>query len=72
MLPVFSQAGVSMRHLHSKCDLLTEEGECVDSSVDSKVEFHFNALLDAIADQKKNFNKHEDKSLEGKVLSIKN
>ena len=52
-----------MHHISSKCDLLTEDGQCVDSSTDSKVEFHFNALLDAIADQKRD--SPEDKSLEG-------
>ena len=34
--------------------------------MDSKVEFHFNALLDAIADQKKDL--PEDQSLEGTVV----
>ena len=52
-----------MYHISSKCDLLTEDGKCVDSSMDSKVEFHFNALLDAIADQKRDV--LEDQSLEG-------
>lgn len=56
-----------MHHTSSKCDLLTEDGKCVDSSIDSKVEFHFNALLDAIADQKKDT--QEDQSLEGTVKS---
>ena len=55
-----------MHHISSKCDLLTEDGKCVDSSMDSKVEFHFNALLDAIADQKKDL--PEDQSLEGAVV----
>ena len=41
-----------------------EDGKCVDSSIDSKVEFHFNALLDAIADQKRD-SPNNDKSLEG-------
>ena len=54
-----------MHHISSKCDLLTEDGKCVDSSMDNKVEFHFNALLDAIADQKKDV--PEDQSLEGVV-----
>lgn len=57
-----------MHHISSKCDLLTEDGKCVDSSMDSKVEFHFNALLDAIADQKKDV--PEDQSLEGVVQSL--
>lgn len=52
-----------MHHISSKCDLLTEDGERVEFSTDSKVEFHFNALLDAIADQKKDI--PEDQSLEG-------
>lgn len=62
------QAGLAMHHISSKCDLLTEDGKCVDSSMDSKVEFHFNALLDAIADQKKDV--LEDQSLEDKVWEM--
>ena len=38
----------------------------MDSSHDSKVEFHFNALLDAIADQRTDSS--EDKSLEGNMF----
>lgn len=53
-----------MHHIGSKCDLLMEDGKCVDSSIDSKVEFHFNTLLDAIADQKRD-PPNNDKSLEG-------
>ena len=52
-----------MHHITSKCDLLTEEGQCVDVSTDSKVEFHFNALLDAIAENREDAS--EDQSLEG-------
>ena len=52
-----------MHHISSRCDLITEDGECVDSRHDSQVEFHFNALLDAIADQRTDSS--EDKSLEG-------
>ena len=52
-----------MHHLSSKCDLLTEDGQCVEMSTDSKVEFHFNALLDAIAEHRTDV--QEDQSLEG-------
>ena len=62
----YCQSGLPMHHISSKCDLLTEDGLCVDSSTDSKVEFHFNALLDAIANQKGD--SPEDKSLEGNFI----
>ena len=64
----YLQSGLTMHHISSKCDLLTEDGQCVDSSTDSKVEFHFNALLDAIAEQKAD--SPEDKSLEGKKMPV--
>lgn len=64
------QSGLPMHHISSRCDLITEDGECVDSSHDSKVEFHFNALLDAIADQRTDSS--EDKSLEDKVMEMHN
>lgn len=63
------QSGLTMHHIGSKCDLLMEDGKCVDSSIDSKVEFHFNALLDAIADQKRD-SPNNDKSLEEKVWEM--
>ncbi|CAH3162092.1 unnamed protein product [Pocillopora meandrina] len=62
------QAGLPMHHITSKCDLLTEEGHCVDVSTDSKVEFHFNALLDAIAENREEAS--EDQSLEDKVQEM--
>ncbi|XP_068737832.1 lysine-specific histone demethylase 2-like isoform X5 [Montipora capricornis] len=63
------QSGLTMHHISSKCDLLMEDGQFVDSNTDSKVEFHFNALLDAIAEEKRDFS-DDDKSLEDKVLEM--
>lgn len=63
------QSGLTMHHISSKCDLLMEDGQFVDSNTDSKVEFHFNALLDAIAEEKRDFS-DDDKSLEDKVVEM--
>ena len=33
-----------------KCELIEEDGTVIDAETDERVEFHFNALLDAVAE----------------------
>ena len=57
-----------MHHIRGKCDLLHgKTGKCADNEVDSKVEFHFNALLDAISEWRCGKALSADISLEGTV-----
>ena len=47
------QGGFKLRKMHERCDLLGEGGVVTDLHVDKRVEFHFNAMLDAIAEWRK-------------------
>ncbi|CAG2243156.1 AOF1 [Mytilus edulis] len=48
------QTGVHIKELSEKCCLLQKGGEKVDEKTDSQMDFHFNAILDIIADQRRN------------------
>ena len=56
-----------MKHISGHCDLLDNQGQEADITVDKKVEFHFNSILDAIAERRKG--KTEDMPLQGCFLS---
>lgn len=43
------QTGHGMRLIRDHCDLYTTQGHMVSSERDHRVEFHFNAMLDAVA-----------------------
>ena len=45
-----------MKCIGDKCDLLEEDGKVVDMETDERGDFHFNALLDAVADWRKQTN----------------
>jgi hypothetical protein len=57
-----------MKCIGDKCDLLEEDGKVVDMETDERGDFHFNALLDAVADWRKQPEK--DCSLGGEWLAI--
>ena len=55
-----------MKHIRERwCDLLQENGEIADADTDKKMDFHFNALLDAIAERRSDKTLLPDVSLEG-------
>uniref|UniRef100_A0A6P8I5S2 Lysine-specific histone demethylase 1B-like n=1 Tax=Actinia tenebrosa TaxID=6105 RepID=A0A6P8I5S2_ACTTE len=62
------QLGLSMKHISGHCDLLDNKGQAADISVDKKVEFHFNSILDAIAEWRKG--KTEDMPLEDRIQEM--
>ena len=64
----FLQCGLAMKCIGDKCDLLEEDGKVVDMETDERGDFHFNALLDAVADWRKQPEK--DCSLGGEWLAI--
>ena len=47
------KCGLTMRCIGDKCDLLEEDGKVIDMETDERGDFHFNALLDAVADWRK-------------------
>ena len=59
------KCGFNMKSIGDNCELLDEDGSPIDAETDEKVNFHFNALLDAIADWRRH--SQEDFSLGGMV-----
>ena len=57
------QAGVPVQELSEKCCLIKHNGEKVDEKMDSQMDFHFNAILDIIADWRRNKDSVMDLSL---------
>lgn len=57
------QAGVPVRELSDKCCLINPNGEKVNEKMDSQMDFHFNAILDIIADWRRNKDSVMDLSL---------
>ena len=47
------QCGLVMKCIGDKCDLVEENGKVVDMETDERGDFHFNALLDAVAEWRK-------------------
>ena len=47
------KCGLTMKCIGDKCDLLEEDGKVIDMETDERGDFHFNALLDAVADWRK-------------------
>lgn len=48
-----------MRYLGERCDLYWNTGEIVDEESDQRMEYHFNASLDAVATWRKTTTKDE-------------
>ena len=64
---VFFQADVKMRTIGEKCDLFHESGHVTDTAVDSRIDFHFNAMLDNVAEWRREKTLSKDVNLLGKV-----
>ncbi|XP_052085769.1 lysine-specific histone demethylase 2-like [Mytilus californianus] len=57
------QTGVHIKELSEKCCLLQKGGVKVEEKTDSQMDFHFNAILDIIADWRRNKEILQDLSL---------
>ncbi|XP_072175827.1 lysine-specific histone demethylase 2-like [Diadema setosum] len=64
------QGGFKMRKMHERCDLLTVGGAVTDTHTDKRVEFHFNAMLDAIAEWRKDKHSETDVPLGKKIMDM--
>lgn len=54
-----------MRKLREKCDLIQEGGRLTDPSIDKRMDFHFNAILDVVAEWRKDKGQQQDVPLGG-------
>ena len=68
MAVIVKQCGLVMKCIGDKCDLVEENGKVVDMEADERGDFHFNALLDAVAEWRKQT--ETDCSLGDKLLEI--
>ena len=62
---MFTQLNISMRRITDKCDLIHESGMVTDGNVDKRIDFHFNAMLDIVAEWRKNRSDDNDTNLLG-------
>lgn len=60
-----SQLGVKMHKLGERCDLIQEGGQTTDVSIDKRMDFHFNAILDVVSEWRKDKSQHQDFPLGG-------
>ncbi|XP_075441726.1 lysine-specific histone demethylase 2 isoform X2 [Ascaphus truei] len=64
------QLGIKMRKLGEKCDLIQEGGRITDPAIDKRMDFHFNAILDVVAEWRKDKTQHQDAPLGDKIQEI--
>ncbi|XP_078584819.1 lysine-specific histone demethylase 2-like [Branchiostoma floridae x Branchiostoma japonicum] len=64
------QAGLKMRKMTDRCELFEESGEAAESSMDKRTDFHFNAMLDAVAEWRKDQDNTQDVPLGTKLAEM--
>ncbi|XP_075069226.1 lysine-specific histone demethylase 2 [Mixophyes fleayi] len=64
------QIGIKMRKLREKCDLIQEGGRLTDPTIDKRMDFHFNAILDVVAEWRKDKSQSQDVPLGDKIQEI--
>ncbi|XP_077789365.1 lysine-specific histone demethylase 2 isoform X2 [Podarcis muralis] len=62
--------GIKMHKIGEKCDLIQEGGRITDPTIDKRMDFHFNSILDVVADWRKDKNQHQDIPLGDKIQEI--
>ncbi|KAK1173556.1 lysine-specific histone demethylase 1B [Acipenser oxyrinchus oxyrinchus] len=64
------QVGIKMHKLGERCDLIQEGGRVTDPTIDKRMDFHFNAILDVVAEWRKVKTQHQDVPLGEKIQEI--
>lgn len=65
VLLVILKLGISMHKLGERCDLIQEGGRITDPTIDKRMDFHFNALLDVVSEWRKDKTLLQDVPLGG-------
>uniref|UniRef100_A0A3B4AIG2 [histone-H3]-N(6),N(6)-dimethyl-L-lysine(4) FAD-dependent demethylase n=1 Tax=Periophthalmus magnuspinnatus TaxID=409849 RepID=A0A3B4AIG2_9GOBI len=65
------QMGIKMHKLGERCDLFQEGGQVTDPSIDKRMDFHFNAILDVVSEWRKDKSQNQDTPLGEKVQEVK-
>ncbi|XP_056597117.1 lysine-specific histone demethylase 2 [Triplophysa dalaica] len=64
------QLGLRMHKLGVRCELIQEGGHMTDSAVDKRMDFHFNAVLDAVSEWRKDQSQCQDLPLGEKIQEV--
>uniref|UniRef100_A0A8C4PL23 [histone-H3]-N(6),N(6)-dimethyl-L-lysine(4) FAD-dependent demethylase n=1 Tax=Equus asinus asinus TaxID=83772 RepID=A0A8C4PL23_EQUAS len=64
------QLGISMHKFGERCDLIQEGGRITDPTLDKRMDFHFNALLDVVSEWRKDKTQLQDVPLGEKIEEI--
>lgn len=64
------QAGLGMKEIGEGCDIISEAGKTIPNKIDRRMDFHFNALLDIIAEWRRNKEADQDINLLDKVREM--
>ncbi|NWQ66414.1 KDM1B demethylase, partial [Neopipo cinnamomea] len=67
---LFLKLGIKMHKLGEKCDLIQEGGRITDPTIDKRMDFHFNAILDVVSEWRKDKTQHQDVPLGEKIQEI--
>ncbi|XP_038246553.1 lysine-specific histone demethylase 1B isoform X2 [Dermochelys coriacea] len=62
--------GIKMHKLGERCDLIQEGGRITDPTIDKRMDFHFNAILDVVSEWRKDKTQHQDVTLGEKIQEI--
>uniref|UniRef100_A0A667HHG2 [histone-H3]-N(6),N(6)-dimethyl-L-lysine(4) FAD-dependent demethylase n=1 Tax=Lynx canadensis TaxID=61383 RepID=A0A667HHG2_LYNCA len=62
--------GISMHKFGERCDLIQEGGRITDPTIDKRMDFHFNALLDVVSEWRKDKTQLQDVPLGEKIEEI--
>uniref|UniRef100_A0A672LW59 Lysine demethylase 1B n=1 Tax=Sinocyclocheilus grahami TaxID=75366 RepID=A0A672LW59_SINGR len=61
------QLGLRMHTLGVRCELIQEGGRVTDTALDKRMDFHFNAVLDAVSEWRKDKSQSQDAPLGGEM-----
>nr|XP_044992336.1 lysine-specific histone demethylase 1B isoform X3 [Jaculus jaculus] len=64
------QLGIRMHKFGERCDLIQEGGRITDPTIDKRMDFHFNALLDVVSEWRKDKTLLQDVPLGEKIEEI--
>ncbi|XP_074063253.1 lysine-specific histone demethylase 2 isoform X3 [Macrotis lagotis] len=62
--------GFQMHKLGERCDLIQESGRITDPTIDKRMDFHFNAILDVVSEWRKDKTQLQDVPLGEKIQEI--
>ncbi|KPP76909.1 hypothetical protein Z043_103708 [Scleropages formosus] len=64
------QLGIKMHKLGDRCDLIQEGGRTTDPTIDKRMDFHFNAILDVVSEWRKDKSQQQDMPLGEKIQEV--